>query len=184
MEQEQWHINRLKKFLTAPEEEIDFQVRCSSVYSGKSSYWGPRFAINGEMSVNSKYFFHSELENHPWLEVKFPSPVLVSSVTIVNRLNGYQERLRTLEVSAGMEPVPEGFAAHDRGLEGNKKLEVNSRCGYFAGPARNLEECVTIMFEKPTLAQYITLQILGEEFLQINGIRINGGDLIDYRGYF
>ncbi|XP_078382405.1 kelch-like protein 17 [Oculina patagonica] len=115
MEKEQWHINRLKKFLTAPEEEIDFQVRCSSVYSGKSSYWGPRFAINGEMSVNSKYFFHSELENNPWLEVKLPSPVLVSSVTIVNRLNGYQERLRNLEVRAGMEPVPEGFTAHDRG---------------------------------------------------------------------
>ncbi|XP_078384194.1 uncharacterized protein LOC144666681 [Oculina patagonica] len=183
MKKEQWDINRLKIFLSAPEEEIDFQVRCSSVYSGKSSYWGPRFAINGELAANSMYFFHSELENHPWLEVKFPSPVLVSSVTIVNRLNGYQERLRNLEVRAGIEPVPEGFTAYDRGLEGNKKLEVNSRCGHFAGPARNLNEYVTITFDHPTLAQYITLQILDKEYLQINGIGINEGDLLNYQGY-
>ena len=121
MDQEQWHINRLKKFLSAPEDEGDFEVRCSSVYSRKSNYWGPRFAINGEISASSTFFCHSELENHPWLEVKLPSPVLISSVTIVNRQNSCRERLRRLEVRAGVVPVPEGFTAYERDNIANKK---------------------------------------------------------------
>ncbi len=183
---DQWNINRLKTSLSAPTEENVFHARSSSIYQpGDSLHREPLLAVNGEIAPGCGNFFHSDLENHPWLEVKLASPVLISSVTIVNRQNGNRQRLRNLEVRAGMEPVPEGFTAHDRGLEGNKKLEVNSRCGYFAGPAdnRSREEHV-IMFDKPTLAEYITLQILAKEFLQINGIRINGGDLLDYRGYF
>ncbi len=177
MEKEQWHINRLKKFLSEPEAEFDFQARCSS-------YWGPRFAINGEIADSSMYFFHSESENHPWLEVKLPSPILIVSVTIVNRQNCCRERLRNLEVRAGMEPVPEGFTVYDRGEDANKKLEVNNRCGHFAGPAyRFILEGHVILFDKPTLAQYITLQILGIGYLQINGIKINGSDLLSCQGF-
>lgn len=38
-------------------------------------------------------------------------------------------------VGQNWEPVPGGFTMNDRGKNGNKILEVNSRCGYFAGPA-------------------------------------------------
>lgn len=187
MDEEQWNINRFKKFLSAPDEEMDFHARCSSVYSRQASYWGPRFAINGKISanINSMYFFHSELENHPWLEVQLPSPVLISSVTIINRQNGCWERLRNAEVRAGMKPVPEDFTAYERGHKANKELQVNSRCGHFAGPAdRFIPEGHVIVFDQPTLAQYITLQILEIEYLQINGIKINGGDLLNYQGFF
>ena len=187
MTTEQWRINRLKKFLLAPEEEILFQARSSSVLGREVDQyrWLPKLAINGKISNNDYFYFHSKREMNPWLEVKFPCPVLVSAVTIVNRMNGCRERLRNLEIRAGMAPVPEGFTAHERGLNANKKLEVNSRCGYFAGPAgRFIEEGHVIVFDQPTLAQYITLQILEAGYLQINGLKINGGDLLNYNDRF
>ncbi|XP_078380104.1 kelch repeat and BTB domain-containing protein 3-like [Oculina patagonica] len=190
MTTEQWNINRLKKFLLAPEEEMVIQARSSSVYdrgprSEHVDRWGPKLAINGEISIFDSCFYHSRLEMNPWLEVKFPSPILVSSVTIVNRLSGCWERLRNVEVRAGMSPVPEGFTAHERGNDTSKKLEVNSRCGHFAGPAgRFIAEGHVVTFDQPTLAQYITLQILEAGYLQINGLKINGGDLLNYNDHF
>ena len=84
-----------------------------------------------------------------------------------------------------MDPVPDGFTAQERGNDANKKLEVNSRCGYFAGPPDGFTvEGHVIMFDRPTLAQYITLQILGTGYLQINGLKINGGDLLNYNDRF
>ncbi|KAL9963980.1 hypothetical protein ACROYT_G027546 [Oculina patagonica] len=181
----QWYINRLRKFLSAPEEKVVFQARGSSVCNNRPGRWGPIFAINAKISHNNSHYFHSQLEMNPWLEVKFPSPILVSSVTIVNRNNGYWERLRNVEVRAGMSPVPEGFTAHERGNDTSKKLEVNTRCGHFAGPAgRFIEEGHVVTFDQPTLAQYITLQILEAGYLQINGLKINGGDLLNYNDHF
>ena len=78
-----------------------------------------------------------------------------------------------------MEPMPEGFTLNDRGQTGNKKLD--SRCGYFAGPTEGfIPQIHIIIFAKPTLAQFITLQILDTEFLQVNGVKINKGDYISH----
>ncbi|KAJ7392822.1 putative E3 ubiquitin-protein ligase herc1, partial [Desmophyllum pertusum] len=166
-----------------PGKEMNFQARGSSVYSGRPDLWGPKLAINGNISSTKYYYFHTVFEMHPWLEVKLPSPVLIESVTIVNRMNACRERLRNVEVRAGMVPVPEGFTLHDvRGESASKKLDVNSRCGYFPGPAagRFIEEGHVIKFDQPTLAQYITVQILEAGYLQINGLKINGGPLPDF----
>ena len=90
-----------------------------------------------------------------------------------------------MEIRAGMSPVPEGFTSHERGNDANKKLEVNSRCGYFAGPGdKFIPEGHVITFDQPTLAQYITLQILEAGYLQINGLKINGGDLLNFNDRF
>ncbi|KAJ7361902.1 hypothetical protein OS493_014548 [Desmophyllum pertusum] len=177
--------NRLKTyFLSSPEDKVAFQVRCSSVYQDRPVF-SPKFAINGNISDHNTDFSTLIPRGHPWLEVKLPSPVVISSVTIVNRQNSCRERLRNVEIRAGMEPVPEGFTLQERGHNGSKKLEVNSRCGFFAGPAdRFIMEGHVITFDQPTLAQYITLQILEVEYLQINGIKINGGDLLNYEDYF
>ena len=181
MTTEQWNLNRLKKFLMAPNEEVVFQARGSSVYSGNLNNWGPKLAINGKISNSSNLYFHSIYEMNPWLEVKLPSPVIISSVTIINRMNGYWERLVNVEIRAGMAPVPDGFTAQERGADANKKLDVNSMCGFFAGPPdRFTAEGHVIFFDRPILAQYITLQLLGAGYFQINGLKINGGDLLNY----
>ncbi|KAJ7361901.1 BTB And C-terminal Kelch [Desmophyllum pertusum] len=156
---EQWFVNRLKTyFLSSPEDKVAFQVRCSSVYQDR-----PTPVAGGE--------------------VTFSCPDLVRDYR--QSSNGCRERLRNVEIRAGMEPVPEGFTAQERGHNASKKLKVNSRCGFFAGPAdRFIMEGHLITFNQPTLAQYITLQILEVEYLQINGIKINGGDLLNCEDYF
>ena len=184
MTTKQWNLNRLKKFLMAPNEEIVFQARGSSVWRGPLHDLVPKFAIDGEI-LDDRFFFHSKKEMNPWLEVKLPSPVLISSVTIINRKNGCWERLVNVEIRAGMAPVPDGFTAQERGADANKKLEVNSRCGFFAGPPDGwVKDGHVIFFDRPILAQYITLQLLGAGFLQINGLKINGGDLLNYKDRF
>ena len=184
MTQGQWNFNVIKEWMTATNDAMGFEARGSSVYSNVNQF-GPKFAIDGEVSNKNHIFFHSELEMHPWLEVKFPFPVLISSVTIINRKDSCWDRLRNVEVRAGMTPVPEGFTAVYRGLQSNKKLEVNTPCGHFEGPARGfVSEGYTIVFDRPTLAQYITLQILEKQFLQINGLKINGGDLLNHKEPF
>ena len=183
MTQEQWNISIVKQLLTDSNEELisSFEARGSSVYRNNSDLWGPKFAIDGEMSDSDYLYFHSELEMYPWLEVKFPSPVLISYVAIINRKNGFWARLRNVEIRAGMTPVPDEFTAHENGNRRNKEIQVNSRCGYYKGPAnRFINKGHIVKFEKPTLAQYITFQILEEGYLQINGLRINGGDLVNH----
>lgn len=190
---DEWNINLLRNSLSRLSlgslEGNVFHARSSSVCSvyeetAGVNVRGPSLAINGVLAAGNTVFV-SQLENHPWLEVKFPSPVLISSVTVFQHQDGFRRGLRNLEVRAGIEPVPDGFTVNDRGQNGNKKLEANSRCGYFAGPAdRFIPEGHVIMFDKPTLAQYITLQILDTEHLQVNGIKINKGDLLNYQGYF
>ena len=185
MTTEQWNINQLKKFLMAPKEEFVFRARGSSVANGNLNNWGPNLAINGKISDSNCFYFHSEYEMNPWLEVKFPSPVLISSVTIINRKNGCWERLVNVEIRSGMAPVPDGFTAQERGTDAAKMLEVNSRCGFFAGPPDGfVKDGHVIFFDRPILAQYITLQLLGTGILQINGLKINGGDLLNYNNHF
>ena len=183
MTQVQWKFNLIKQWLTAPNDVMGFEARGSSVYGKNNLHnWGPKFAIDGEVSNNDYFYFHSDHEMHPWLEVRFPSPVLISSVTIINRKNGCWARLRNVEVRAGMTPVPDGFTERDRGHDSNKKLQVNNQCGHFEGPSRGfVSEGHTIVFDRPTLAQYVTLQILDKEYLQINGLKINGGDLLNHK---
>ena len=182
MTQVQWKFNLIKQWLTAPNDEMGFEARGSSVHGMNLHNWGPKFSIDGKVSNNDCFYFHSDLEMHPWLEVRFPSPVVISSVTIINRKNGCWARLRNVEVRAGMTPVPDGFTARDRGYHSNKKLQVNNQCGHFEGPARGfVSEGHTIVFDRPTLAQYVTLQILDKEYLQINGLKINGGDLLNHK---
>ena len=124
MTTERWTLNRLKKFLMAPKEEIVFQARGSSVFQGRLDQWGPKLAIDGEISDGDCFYFHSQREMNPWLEVKLPSPVLISSVTIINRKNGCWQRLVNVEIRAGMAPVPDGFTAQEAG----DQLQVRFLC--------------------------------------------------------
>ncbi|XP_068729390.1 uncharacterized protein [Montipora capricornis] len=176
----QWVISQLKnEFVSGTEKVVPFQTRCSSIYLNRADNWGPQLAVNGKISVNNEGYFHSAEEIYPWLEVKLPSPILILSLTIINRQNGFCERLRNLEIRAGLNPVPDDFTAHSRDCHGNKQLDANFVCGHFAGPAVHLVEGPVIMFDKPILAQYLTLQIMEFGILQINGLKINGGAILN-----
>ena len=83
MTQGQWNFNVIKQWMTATNDAMGFEARGSSVYSSMNQS-GPTFAIDGEVSKKNHLLFHSELKMHPWLEVKFPFPVLISCVTNIN----------------------------------------------------------------------------------------------------
>ena len=180
MTRQQWMISQLLyKFVSNPAEpDMVFETRCSSVYMDAGNY-GPQLAVNGKVSYENGGFFHSLEEYYPWLEVKLPSPILIMSVTVINRQDMCYERLRNLEIRAGMKPVPDDFTTHPQGREGKKQLDCNSRCGFFAGPAEHPQVEPVFNFQKPILAQYLTLQIIDKGILQINGLKINGGTILN-----
>ena len=180
MTRQQWMISQLLyKFVSNPAEpDKVFETRCSSVYMDAGNY-GPQLAVNGKVSYENGGFFHSLEEYYPWLEVKLPSPILIMSVTIINRQDMCYERLRNLEIRVGMKPVPDDFTTHPQGRGGKKQLDCNSRCGFFAGPAEHPQVEPVFNFQKPILAQYLTLQIIDKGVLQINGLKINGGTILN-----
>ena len=75
-----------------------------------------------------------------------------TSVTIVNRKDGYGERLKELEVRGGM----------------NNDL-TNPVIGQFKGPGTT-GGVHSIPFKVPTLLRFISFQMKTQDYLQINGI--------------
>jgi len=128
-------------------------VTSSSVYGDHKKNWGPQLAWAGVSNTGLGYF-HSKLESNPWIQFH-TTLVELSSVTIINRKDCCGERLKNLEVRAGMLA----------GL-GNKVV------GTFKGPGTTGGKTV-IVFKKAVVAKYITLQIKGKGTLQVNGIRLN-----------
>ena len=126
----------------------------SSVYQDNNEKWGAALAWKGG-SGSRTGFFSSEEEEKPWLQIRLNQPTEISSVTVINRKDCCGERLRNLEVRAGMNP----------GLN-------NQVVGEFKGPGSTGGVHV-IRFEGPVVAQYLTFQLIGKQNLQINGIRLN-----------
>ena len=127
----------------------------SSVYSNNRRNWGPQLAMRGR-SRSSVGFFHSKLENRPWLRIQIPV-TKISGVGIINRKNCCGNRLRNLQIRAGMSPSLR-----------------NRVVGFFKGPGRTGAEH-TVTFRHPVVAKYITFQLMGRGYLQINGIKLYRG---------
>ena len=79
------------------------------------------------------------------------SPQVVTGLVIVNRFDSGGDRLKAVEIRAGLVPVPIEFT----GL-----LTVNEPVGFFAGSGVT-EETYFINFDRPTNAEYVTIQIIG-----------------------
>ena len=99
----------------------------------------------------------------PWLQWHLPVTTNVIGVTIsTSRLEG--GLLKNLEVRAGSIEIDSRF----KGRIG----PTNKYCGKFIGPGAN-RRSYTILCEEPTLADFITIQILENNTqLQINEIEL------------
>ena len=103
---------------------------------------------------------------YPWMQIKLPTTVNLTSVTVINRLDCCGEVARMLEVRAGLDQVP---------LEVDGKiLAVNGVCGRVAGGGVD----DVIQCDKPILAQYLTVQMLHKGSLVVNEIQVNSGRLM------
>ena len=90
----------------------------------------------------------------------------VVGVWLVTR-NCCGQRLRNVEVRAGMNRVPD-----DKQKPNQDRLTVNTKVATFGGPAHVLST-YRILFDVslgPVRAKYITLQILGTSYLEINEV--------------
>jgi len=134
-----------------------FSARSSSQYG--SSY-GPLTAIDGKISHNNWVFFHSQIESNPWLELSMPDGY-ISGVEIVTRYGCCADRVRDIEVRAGVDPVPEGFKG---------RLTINSKVATFVGPADDNLKTYRINFDRSVRAKYVTLQRIGVGTLEINEV--------------
>ena len=123
------------------------------MYEDNKDTWGPQLAFVGDGNKATGYY-HSKLEDEPWIEIHIV-PMEISSITIMNRKDGWGERLGKLEVRAGMK-------------QGLMKEVV----GFFEGPGWTGGRHV-IPFQQPTMTEYIMLRMLQKAHLQINGIRLN-----------
>ena len=126
----------------------------SSVYVRETKKWGPQFAWKGR-SHEGYQFYHSTInEFKPWLLIQIPR-VQLRSVTIINRYDCCGQRLKNLQVRAGVNP----------GLK-------NEVVGTFKGPGETGKEYL-IPFDREVTAEYISFQIMEKGTLQVNGIKVN-----------
>ena len=87
----------------------------SSIFRRQTS---PAYAIDRKVSMERhNHFFHSSKEDYPWLQLTM-SEGYISGVWVIPRV-GWQDiygwrnccanRLRNMELNAGLTPVPAGF---------------------------------------------------------------------------
>jgi len=138
-----------------------FSARSSSQYGMSDGLWSMDYAIDGKISEENHHFFHSLSESNPWLELSMPEGY-ISGVEIVTRYGCCADRVRDIEVRAGMDPVPNGFKG---------RLTINTKVATFVGPADANLKTYRINFDRSILAKYVTLQRIGEGVsLEINEV--------------
>ena len=92
---------------------------------------------------------------------------IISGVEIVTRYGCCAERVRDIEVRAGMESVPSGFKG---------RLTTNTKVATFDGPADANLKTYRINFDRSVLAKYVTLQRIGGNVtLEINEVTMIQG---------
>ena len=139
-----------------------FSARSSSQYGMEwTTDFGALTAIDGKISQKDSHFFHSQTESNPWLELSMLEGY-ISGVEIVTRYGCCADRVRDIEVRAGMDPVPNGFKG---------RLTINTKVATFVGPADANLKTYRINFDRSILAKYVTLQRIGEGVnLEINEV--------------
>ena len=126
--------------------------------------WGPEYAIDGKISKGNDEFFHSEVEDYPWIQLELEMcDQELSGITIVARSDCCADRLKNIEVRAGMRSVPDGFKG---------RWGVNTQAAVFAGPATE-GQFYRINFGRKIQAKYITIQSLDKGVsLEINEVML------------
>ena len=95
------------------------------------------------------------MQNNPWVRFQLNKVVVVTSVTIINRWDCCGDRLRNIEIRAGMA----------------NNLN-NPVVGTFKGPGKT-KGVYVIRLSKAVRARFIVILMKGKGYLQINGIRLN-----------
>lgn len=73
--------------------------------SWRASSAGAGLPLSGTITASPEqdFFFHTEEEERPWVELDLGAAQRIESVTVVNRLDGWHDRASPLVVEVGME---------------------------------------------------------------------------------
>ena len=128
----------------------------SSIYGGKSNVkkFGPMLGWTGNSKTSSGEFI-SQMQVNPWVRFQLNKVTWLTSVTIINRWNCCGNRLRNIQIRAGMK-------------NGINNLVV----GTFNGPGKS-KGVYIIRLAKKVRARYVVIFMKGKGYLQVNGIRLN-----------
>ena len=143
--------------------EVD-EIIASSTFLNKYSLYGPQFAIDGVIRADKPYFLHTNRDKYSWIQLKLSVPQMVAGVEIFNRADCCGDRLRNVEIRAGLDFVPTGTT-------GQSLLEHNERVTFFAGPGKN-GGTYKVMFSSPRRVQFITLQLWDQNYLNLNEVKV------------
>ena len=129
---------------------------------------GPQYVNDGILSTNSHGIFISSWEDYPWLQWHLPILTRITAVSTANGKDCCGERLKNVEIRAGMDNVNSTVQAFN--LQG--RIVANEICGNFEGPGED-GKVYTIKCGAPIFANYITVQIINQEqsILQINELK-------------
>ena len=121
---------------------------------------------------------------NPWFQVQLDGTAIVKRVIIINRKDCCGERLRNLEVRAGIYDLEKYWLVEGNFIE--QHISLNSHCGNYAGPGTT-GETIEIYCNPKITANYVTVQMLGHQIaiafqeIMIFGPRKNQGKyVIDY----
>ena len=148
------------------EEPIETAKGTSSASS--SLEWGDWISLNNAIDdqINGN-FYHSEYEDFPWYQYQLPEKKNISGLTLVNREDCCGERMHNVEIRVGL----------DAATDANKGLplsNINHLCGVFPGPGVTGGSYKIICENGPIETEYVTIQIMGKEYLQISEIELIG----------
>ena len=105
---------------------------------------------------NNRGFFHSDLQNNPWLQFQLNKVAVITSVMITNRKDCCGQRLSNIDVRAGMK----------------KNILENPVVGFFKGPGAT-GGSYTVKLKK-SRALFIGFVLKGKGYLQLQGVKLNG----------
>ena len=151
-------LQRIKENVNLEINELTYSRVKASPSIG--DWYLPEYAVDGKISNDDFYFYHSSRQNYPWFEVETLERY-VAGVIIVPRTSCCAERFRNIEIRAGMSSVA---------YRSTGNLTINTRVAFFTGPATTSQN-YTINFDQTVLAKYITLQRMEENCrLEINEV--------------
>ena len=125
----------------------------------------PKNAIDGDTTT----FYHSDYTKTfgKWIQVQLITPGLVQSVIITNRLDCCGDRLKNVEVRVGHIEVKKNRPS---------LITRNSLCGNYTGPGLNGER-VVIDCNPAIYGEYVTVQVLHDEYLNIAELEVFGNKI-------
>jgi hypothetical protein len=141
----------------------------SSTYLNSEAICGAQYAIDGVIRPSWWKTLHTKADTYSWVQLKLSSPKMVSAVEVFNRVDCCGDRLRMLEVRAGLDSVPAGTT-------GDVLLTQNERVAFFPGPGENWKT-YKIKFLSPKLVQFITFQLTDDQYvnyLNLNELKVLG----------